>query len=199
MSLATTIGDAIQEEEEDDEDDKVDLKDMQEGSSKGKVKGNLLFRYIRAGTNVILVLILICLFLATQLAASGVDYWVNYYVNVEEYRSGNFTADDLYKKPLPYHWDTETRLIVYGFGIIGLFMVAISRSVLFYKLAMLSSIKLHHLIFDNVVGATMRFFDTNPSGRILNRFSKDMGSVDEALPKALLDSSQVGKIFNCIE
>lgn len=37
----------------------------------------------------------------------------------------------------------------------------------------------------------MRFFDTNPSGRIMNRFSKDMGAIDEFLPKALLDSSQV--------
>lgn len=37
----------------------------------------------------------------------------------------------------------------------------------------------------------MRFYDTNPSGRILNRFSKDMGSVDELLPKATLDASQI--------
>lgn len=36
----------------------------------------------------------------------------------------------------------------------------------------------------------MRFFETNPSGRIMNRFSKDMGSADEALPKALLDALQ---------
>lgn len=37
----------------------------------------------------------------------------------------------------------------------------------------------------------MRFFDTNPSGRILNRFSKDMGATDELLPKALLDAGQI--------
>lgn len=37
----------------------------------------------------------------------------------------------------------------------------------------------------------MRFFDTNPSGRILNRFSKDLGAIDEAFPKALFNSLQV--------
>jgi ATP-binding cassette, subfamily C (CFTR/MRP), member 4 len=37
----------------------------------------------------------------------------------------------------------------------------------------------------------MRFFDTNPSGRILNRFSKDMGAIDELLPKAMMESIQI--------
>lgn len=56
---------------------------------------------------------------------------------------------------------------------------------------MRSSIKLHNLMFSNIMSATMRFFDTNPSGRILNRFSKDMGIVDEILPRMILDSMQV--------
>lgn len=38
---------------------------------------------------------------------------------------------------------------------------------------------LHNKMFSSILGATMRFFDTNPSGRILNRFSKDMGAIDE--------------------
>lgn len=46
-------------------------------------------------------------------------------------------------------------------------------------------------MFSNILAATMRFFDTNPSGRILNRFSKDMGVVDEILPRMFLDSIQV--------
>lgn len=38
----------------------------------------------------------------------------------------------------------------------------------------------------------MRFFNTNTSGRILNRFSKDLGQVDELLPIALIDVLQIG-------
>uniref|UniRef100_T1GEA5 ABC transmembrane type-1 domain-containing protein n=1 Tax=Megaselia scalaris TaxID=36166 RepID=T1GEA5_MEGSC len=35
------------------------------------------------------------------------------------------------------------------------------------------------------------FFNTNPSGRILNRFSKDMGQVDEILPGVMMDVVQI--------
>lgn len=37
----------------------------------------------------------------------------------------------------------------------------------------------------------MYFFHTNPSGRILNRFSKDMGQVDEILPSVMIDVIQI--------
>ncbi|XP_072048673.1 ATP-binding cassette sub-family C member 5-like [Amphiura filiformis] len=41
---------------------------------------------------------------------------------------------------------------------------------------------LHDEVFNKVVSCPMSFFDTTPSGRILNRFSKDMDEVDVRLP-----------------
>lgn len=37
----------------------------------------------------------------------------------------------------------------------------------------------------------MRFFDENPAGRIMNRFTKDLGNVDEMLPRILLEAPQI--------
>lgn len=65
------------------------------------------------------------------------------------------------------------------------------RSLGFYSMCVKASQNLHDMMFKGIVSSTMRFFDTNPSGRILNRFSKDMGAVDEYLPKALLDATQI--------
>lgn len=47
-------------------------------------------------------------------------------------------------------------------------------------------------MFASITRATMRFFHTNTSGRILNRFSKDMGSIDELLTAAMIDCLQIG-------
>ena len=37
----------------------------------------------------------------------------------------------------------------------------------------------------------MYFFGTNPTGRILNRFAKDVGQVDEKLPSVAIDVFQI--------
>ena len=57
---------------------------------------------------------------------------------------------------------------------------------------MRASRNLHDNMFQSISQATMRFFNANTSGRILNRFSKDMGAVDELLPIALIDTLQIG-------
>lgn len=184
----------MQEEvEEDEEKEEIKIKDMQEASSKGNVKGSLIWRYLFAGGNFFFVSIVVILYALAQLTASAVDYFVSFWVNIEEFRNVSLptnVTEGISVKP-SVEWSTDTCLYIYGGLIISLFIIALLRSVLFYKLAMVSSQKLHNMMFHSIIGTTMRFFDTNPSGRILNRFSKDMGSIDELLPKAILDAGQV--------
>lgn len=82
-------------------------------------------------------------------------------------------------------------IYIWAILIFGCIVLTSARSILFLWTCMRSSIKLHNLMFSNIMGATMRFFDTYPSGRILNRFSKDMGIVDEVMPKMALESIQI--------
>jgi len=48
--------------------------------------------------------------------------------------------------------------------------------------------KLHWIILMGVLHAPMSFFDTTPIGRIINRFAKEIDSVDTALPNAISQS-----------
>ena len=41
---------------------------------------------------------------------------------------------------------------------------------------------IHNAMLDNILMAPMYFFDTNPKGRVLNRFSKDTDYMDQAIP-----------------
>lgn len=181
----------LEGEEQEDEEDERKFKDMQEESSKGKVKGSLFFRYLKSGSNIFVIFIVMCLYLLTQVIASSIDFFVSYFTNIEENRNVTMLGVDNVTQSAPVQWSQETCLYIYGTLVVSLFLVALIRSLAFYKLAMCCSQKLHNNLFVSVINSTMRFFDTNSSGRILNRFSKDIGSIDEILPKIILDASQI--------
>ena len=73
----------------------------------------------------------------------------------------------------------------------ALFLTTIVRSMSFFSICMRSSVRLHNNIFIRVLQAPVLFFDSNPAGRILNRFSKDLGNIDEKIPSVGYDVSLV--------
>ncbi|XP_076240264.1 ATP-binding cassette sub-family C member 4 [Calliopsis andreniformis] len=90
-----------------------------------------------------------------------------------------------------YYLDHATALWIYG-GLITLSILFTTiRNLIFYKICMNASRNLHNLMFSCLLKAPMLFFDTHPSGRILNRFSKDVGAVDEMLPRTMVESVQI--------
>ena len=60
------------------------------------------------------------------------------------------------------------------FVLLGLFSIATG--------SIIGSRVLHNKMLFNVLRSPMSFFDTTPLGRILNRFSKDIYTVDELIP-----------------
>ncbi|XP_050504204.1 ATP-binding cassette subfamily C member 4 [Diabrotica virgifera virgifera] len=98
----------------------------------------------------------------------------------------NATLEELNDIP-----STEYYIYVYTGIILASVVFLTWRSFLYYQICMTASKVLHNKMFNNVLQAPMRFFDTNPSGRILNRFSKDMGAVDELLPRCQIDAIQI--------
>lgn len=75
---------------------------------------------------------------------------------------------------------------VLGF-LAAVVVLSITRSIICFALTIRASKKLHDAMTAAVLKAKIEFFDTNPSGRILNRFSADVGSNDDLLPPTLFD------------
>lgn len=81
----------------------------------------------------------------------------------------------------------EIFLIIYSCLMILGIIFAVSRSFSFLGLCLRISVNLHDMIFRGITRAKMVFFNNNPSGRILNRFSKDINNVDILLPPTMVD------------
>lgn len=157
---------------------------VEEQKSIGSVGAYVYKAYFSAGGNCCVIFILFTLFVVAQLLGSASDYFITYWVKLEE--QTNTAPDDF------WNFSRETSIYIYSV-IIGLLIVAtLVRSFTFFAVCMRASTNLHNTMFMSIIRASMRFFNTNSSGRILNRFSKDMGSVDELLTSAMIDCLQIG-------
>lgn len=71
--------------------------------------------------------------------------------------------------------------------LVVLYLVFQRALTLFY-FCLKASRRIHDKLFNGVIRAKMYFFNTNASGRIINRFSKDITDIDFVLPIVLYDS-----------
>ncbi len=62
---------------------------------------------------------------------------------------------------------------------------------LYFTIVVRASKNLHNSMFSSILSTHIRFFDLNPLGRVINRFSKDIGQVDDTIPMTCLDFGHV--------
>uniref|UniRef100_A0A4W2CTZ2 Multidrug resistance-associated protein 4 n=1 Tax=Bos indicus x Bos taurus TaxID=30522 RepID=A0A4W2CTZ2_BOBOX len=74
--------------------------------------------------------------------------------------------------------------------IVSTILFGITRSLLIFYVLVNSSQTLHNKMLESILRAPILFFNRNPIGRILNRFSKDVGQMDDLLPLTFLDFIQ---------
>eukprot|EP00455_Lapot_gusevi_P053824 TRINITY_DN848_c0_g1_i5.p1 TRINITY_DN848_c0_g1~~TRINITY_DN848_c0_g1_i5.p1 ORF type:complete len:1312 (-),score=307.44 TRINITY_DN848_c0_g1_i5:62-3997(-) len=75
--------------------------------------------------------------------------------------------------------------------IVGLLiLLSLGRTLFFFSVAVKAAAFLHDRMFRGVLYSPMRFFEANPTGRILNRFSKDQSITDELFPMTIYDVMQ---------
>uniref|UniRef100_A0A665UE38 ATP-binding cassette, sub-family C (CFTR/MRP), member 10 n=1 Tax=Echeneis naucrates TaxID=173247 RepID=A0A665UE38_ECHNA len=78
--------------------------------------------------------------------------------------------------------DVKFYLMVYSSIAAANTVFTALRAFLFAYGAICAATAIHNRLLDRILKATVSFFDTTPLGRILNRFSSDLYSVDDSLP-----------------
>ncbi|XP_050518856.1 ATP-binding cassette sub-family C member 4-like [Diabrotica virgifera virgifera] len=192
---------------------------QREGKSTGNISGRVYRKYAKAGGHIFKAFCILCLFILNQAVLSMCQYFVTFWVNIQQWKSsqnisstidtrliGNYTALLEFTTPSPQSIDNTgfanwwltpvfvSEYTAFYFIALNIIMVLIMniRSSSFYAWAITASTKIHNMMFENIVYSPMRFFNINPSGRILNRFSKDIGALDEVLPMTFMDTLQIG-------
>ncbi|XP_070149137.1 ATP-binding cassette sub-family C member 4 [Polyergus mexicanus] len=200
-----------------DDSDYVQNNPDGEAMMHGQVSSKVYRQYFHYGGSYFILFVLLLFFIISQIATSGNDYWVSYWTNVEELRQNEDNVEDAIRFGKKYMdtrndsflasiftlnsdglLDTIDAIYVYTFCIITCTVTTLFRCFLFMKICMNSSINLHNTMFSNLSQARMSFFHTNPSGRILNRFSKDIGAIDELLPVIILEALQMSSVIIAI-
>ncbi|VDO44725.1 unnamed protein product [Brugia timori] len=153
-----------------------------EGVEVGKVKFAVYLLYLHAigyGTTAIFVSIYI---FSSVLGVSSNLWLANW---SDHANKGNITAEEN---------DTNWRLGIYATLGLGQAAMVCTGSITMAYGMVFASRKLHEGILRNIMHLPMAFFDITPLGRIVNRFGKDIVTVDIEIPKSiddLLDDCQI--------
>ncbi|XP_075235400.1 ATP-binding cassette sub-family C member 4-like [Lycorma delicatula] len=235
QSIASSYDDKLQEEPP----------EMAEMRAIGNVGFNVYKEYLKASGSWFYVFLIFFHCCLTQLITSVADYWMAYWVNLEETEfSGN--SNITFDEQVQFYNDTgnseytnnsknsfiidknilfyknnssvnnysinalefSTHVVNSEYNFYNLFMLdremciyifvlltvltvvtILVRSFSMFQMCVRCSITLHDNMFKSITRAKMKFFNSNTSGRILNRFSKDIGLIDEMLPVAIVDCS----------
>ena len=153
----------------DEEGAPIKSKQTKEFSEQGKVKWDVYLEYAKTN-NVVAVSIYLFMLVAAQTATIGASLWLKQWSEVNQDYGGNPEVGKYIG-------------IYFAFGIGGAALVVVQTLILWIFCSIEASRKLHERMAYAIFRSPMSFFETTPSGRILNRFSSDIYKVDEVLAR----------------
>jgi ABC-type multidrug transport system fused ATPase/permease subunit len=135
-----------------------------ESRARGSVAWSVYGTYIRTVGPWLSVVVLLLL-LAGQGATTFTEAWLALWANQN-----------------PTQQRDDVNMLVFGCATGGVVVISLGRALLFFRAALYAASRLHGTALGGTLRASLAFFHANPAGRIINRFSKDLGIVDEAMP-----------------
>ncbi|XP_045018385.1 ATP-binding cassette sub-family C member 4 isoform X6 [Bubalus bubalis] len=171
---------------EDQESENIQVTLPLEDHLEGKVGFKTYKNYFTGGADWLVIIFLILVNIAAQVAYVLQDWWLAFWANVQsDLYSGALVKEDEFIV-LVLNW----YLGVYSGLTVSTVLFGITKSLLIFYILVNSSLTLHNKMLETILRAPVLFFHRNPIGRILNRFSKDIGHMDDLLPLIFQDFIQ---------
>lgn len=158
----------------------------EESRSEGRIGFKAYKNYFSAGASWFFIIFLVLLNLMGQVFYVLQDWWLSHWANRQGALNDTKNANGNVTRTLDLSW----YLGIYTGLTAVTVLFGIARSLLVFYVLVNASQTLHNRMFESILKAPVLFFDRNPIGRILNRFSKDIGHMDDLLPLTFLDFIQ---------
>ncbi|KAH1550578.1 hypothetical protein KXX57_009402 [Aspergillus fumigatus] len=168
-----------------DEENVLKSKQTQETSQQGKVKWSVYGEYAK-NSNIIAVCFYLLTLLGAQTAQVAGNFWLKKWSDASEVQAQPKVAKFIG--------------IYLAWGLGSSILVILQNLILWIFCSIEASRKLHERMAFSIFRSPMSFFETTPSGRILNRFSSDVYRIDEVLARTfnMLFNNSAKAIFTMI-
>ncbi|XP_009194645.2 multidrug resistance-associated protein 9 isoform X3 [Papio anubis] len=155
-----------------------------ESPQEGTVTWKTYHTYIKASGGYLLSLFTVFLFLLMIGSSAFSNWWLGLWLDKGSRMTcgpqGNRTRCEVGAVLADigqhvYQW-------VYAASMVSVLVFGVTKGFVFTKTTLMASSCLHDMVFNKILKSPMSFFDTTPTGRLMNRFSKDMDELDVRLP-----------------
>eukprot|EP01125_Pyxidicula_operculata_P021279 TRINITY_DN812_c2_g1_i1.p1 TRINITY_DN812_c2_g1~~TRINITY_DN812_c2_g1_i1.p1 ORF type:complete len:1539 (-),score=311.37 TRINITY_DN812_c2_g1_i1:20-4636(-) len=146
-------------------------------SNEGRTEGTITFKtyidYFRECGGVAMGVFVLFMFGLSQGASAASDWWLSKWTDDEQAGLTNSTG--------PWYYLGIYAGIGSGFAVINFV-----RMIVLFFTGIYGASVIHNKMLGKVMRSPVSFFDTTPSGRIMNRFTKDLSTVDSEISTAIV-------------
>ncbi|XP_063314810.1 MIT domain-containing protein 1 isoform X2 [Pelobates fuscus] len=168
------------------EEKKVRALMQAEEKGDGSVPWSIYRVYIKAAGGSILFTANAVLFILTTGSLAFCNWWLSYWINQGNgnttfvINNTTFPSGSMRDNPHLHFY-----VLIYVLSMVAGLLLRFFRGYVFVKSTLKASTRLHDQLFLKILYSPVKLFDTTPTGRILNRFTKDMDEVDTRLPSQM--------------
>jgi ABC-type multidrug transport system fused ATPase/permease subunit len=134
----------------------------QEERETGIISWDVVMRYNKAVGGLWVVMILLVCYLTTEVLRVLSSTWLSIWTD----------------QSTPKSYSPGFYIVVYALLGFGQVAVTFTNSFWLISSSLHAAKRLHDAMLNSILRAPMLFFETNPTGRVINRFSKDIGDID---------------------
>ncbi|XP_067124016.1 ATP-binding cassette sub-family C member 5-like isoform X2 [Centruroides vittatus] len=167
-----------------------------EDMGRGAVSWKSYRHYIRSSGGPFVVGLLLFLFLAFVSSLLFSFVWLRYWMDTFRSSPKNWKQNFTFNESLPslqsnnsefkddnaVHLEEHHFQLIYALSVVVVLILGIIKGIFCAKIVLRAASKLHEQMLQRIMRSPISFFETSPSGRILNRFSKDIDEMDVHIP-----------------